>query len=339
MKLNYLGRVIKGASFKKLNEAIDKVHNDSKKSKLLIFLDIIMCIIKYGAGYNDYVIFEFYKMNRKQRKTYMTRIKNKTLISMLNNEKNTYIFNEKNVFDKVFKDFLGREAIDVKEMDMNKFEAFINNKEYIFAKPSVGECGKGIEKIHVSDFKSTQELYEYIKSPEKNFGVIEEMLIQHPDVAKIYPYSLNCLRVVTIVNNNTPYILYAVFKTGNNGHFVDNLESGGFACHFDLDKGIVVGPGHTSKLITYDAHPQSGIQFVGYKLPFVEEVKELVKKAALVVKDVRYIGWDVCITPNGPAIVEGNDYPAYDFPQLPDKDIPRIGLIPKIEAVGIKVKK
>ena len=165
------------------------------------------------------------------------------------------------------------------------------------------------------------------------------MLQQHPDAARIYPDALNCLRIVTLVNNGEAHILYAVFKMGNNGHFVDNLENGGLACHFDLDKGEIIGQGHTSALVNYDAHPATGIKFVGYKLPYIEEVKEMIKKAALVVPEFRYVGWDVCITPNGPAIVEGNDYPAYDFPQLPDDDKPRIGLIPKIESFGIKVKK
>ncbi len=83
----------------------------------------------------------------------------------------------------------------------------------------------------------------------------------------------------------------------------------------------------------------TGIKFEGFKLPYTEEIKALVKKAALVLPDFRYVGWDVCITPDGPLIVEGNDYPGYDFPQLPDPDKPRIGLIPKIQALGIKVKK
>ena len=339
MNIRYIGKIFRGASFEKLKNAIDTVNKNCGKNKFITFVDMVHCAIKYGAGYNDYVIFEFYKMKVSQRKTYMTRIKNKNLINRLNDPNFTYLFNEKNEFEKVFKNFLGRDFLDVKEMDYDKFEKFIEGKEYIFAKPSIGECGDGIEKIHVSDFSSAKDLYDYVIDPNKNFGVIEEMLVQHPDVAKIYPHSLNCLRVVTLVNEGVPHILYSVFKTGNNGNFVDNLESGGFACHFDLDKGEVVGPAHTSKLVNYDVHPVTGVKFLGFKLPYVEEVKELVKKAALVVPNIRYIGWDVCITKDGPAIIEGNDYPAYDFPQLPDEGSPRIGLIPKIEALGIKVKK
>lgn len=339
MNLGYIKRVLGGASFKKMKSAINTVHEKSGKNKLLTFFDMLGCSLKYGAGYNDYIIFEFYKIKAKQRKTYLTRIKNKKLVTTLNDSRYSYVFDEKNVFDKKFKDFMGREILDLAEIDYDEFKRFVHNKEDFFAKPYIGESGKGIEKIHIADFKSTDELYRYVKSPSKNFGVIEEVIVQHPDAARIYPDSLNCLRVVTLVNNGEAHILYAVFKMGNNGKFVDNLENGGLACHFDLDKGIITGQGHTSALVNYDAHPATGVKFVGYKLPFMDEVKEMVKKAAMVIPEFRYVGWDVCLTPNGPAIVEGNDYPAYDFPQLPDDDKPRIGLIPQIESFGIKVKK
>ena len=339
MNLGYLTRVLGGASFKKMHEAINVVHEKSGKNKIITFFDMLGCGLKYGAGYNDYVIFEFYKMKAKQRKTYLTRLKNKRLIMTLNDERYVHIFDEKNVFDKKFKDFMKREIIDLADIGYPEFEKFIEGKEYFFAKPYTGESGKGIEKIHVTDFKDTKELYKYVTNPEKNFGVIEEVIIQHPQAAKIYPYSINCLRIVTLVNNGEAHILYSVFKTGNNGKFVDNLENGGLACHFDLDRGVVTGQGHTSALVNYEAHPATGIKFEGYELPYAKEIKELVKKAALVIPEFRYVGWDVCITPDGPAIVEGNDYPAYDFPQLPDDDKPRIGLIPLIESFGVKVKK
>lgn len=339
MNFGYLKRVTSGASFAKMKEAINVVHEKSGKNKLLTFFDMLGCAAKYGAGYNDYIIFEFYKIKAKQRKTYLTRLKNKRLVDTLNNDDISDYFDVKNMFDKKFKEFLKREVLDLAEIGYPEFESFVKGKEYFFAKPNIGESGKGIEKIKVADFSSTEELYKYIRKPEKNFGVIEEVIVQHPEVSRIYPDSLNCLRVVTLVNNGEAHILYSVFKMGNNGKFVDNLENGGLACHFDLEKGEITGPGHTSALINYDAHPATGIKFVGYKLPYMDEVKKMVKKAALVLPDFRYVGWDVCITPDGPAIVEGNNYPAYDFPQLPDDDKPRIGLIPKIESFGIKVRK
>lgn len=326
-----------GASFKKWFKTINDINQKTGKNKIILAFDMVGCAIKYGAGYNDYNIFEFYNMKANERKTYLARLKNKKLISKVNNQKYFHIFNEKKFFVKYFAEFLKREALVLDEIDFERFDKFVQGKEVFFAKPSGGECGKGIEKIHIDQFKDSKEIWEYIKQPEKNFGVIEEAIVQHPDVARIYPESVNCLRVVTLVADGKPHVLYAVFKTGNNGKFVDNLESGGIACHVDLDKGVINGQGHTSALVNYDCHPATGIQFVGYKIPYIEEVKELVKKAAMVIPEFRYVGWDVCITPDGPAIIEGNDYPAYDFPQLPDPDKPRIGLLPKLQELGIRL--
>ena len=151
----------------------DTVYEKSGQSKVKTFFDMIGCGIKYGAGYYDYIIFEFYNMNAEERKTYLTRMKNKYLISKLNRRDLRYIFNEKNVFDKRFKEFLGREVIDLADIGYEEFEKFVEGKEYFFAKPNIGESGKGIEKIRVADFEDTKKLYEYVRNPEKNFGVIE----------------------------------------------------------------------------------------------------------------------------------------------------------------------
>ncbi|MCD8088398.1 MAG: carboxylate--amine ligase [Oscillospiraceae bacterium] len=337
MNVSYMARVLREAKLKRMLEKIDRIHEQTGKSKAGLFFDMVGYALRYGAGYNDYIIFEFYNLSRAERKTYLTRMKNKKLVTSLNDPVCARIFDQKNLFDEKFAEYTHREILDIAKIDFPRFQAFLQGKEFFFAKPYVGQSGKGIEKIEVGKFPSPEALWAYVTSPEKHFGVIEEVIVQHPQAEAIYPHSLNCLRVVTLVVGGQAHILYAVFKTGNNGHFVDNMESGGVACHFDLDKGEVTGRGQTSALVCYDAHPETGISFIGYKLPFMDEIKDMVKRAALLVPQMRYVGWDVCLTPDGPALVEGNDYPAYDFPQLPDPDKPRVGLIPKLKALGIQV--
>ena len=56
MNLGYLGRILGGASFKRMKHTIDEVHEKSGKNKVATFFDMIGCGIKYGAGYNDYNI-------------------------------------------------------------------------------------------------------------------------------------------------------------------------------------------------------------------------------------------------------------------------------------------
>ncbi len=337
MSVGYISRIISGASFKRLGECINEVHDKSGKSKILTFFDIVGCAFKYGAGYFDYTIFEFYNMNSKERKTYMTRVKNKKLLSMMNDKQFIDVFEHKNLFDARFKDYIKRDFLDLSLASKSDLENFIKDKKEIVCKPSVGECGKGIEILKVDDFKDIDELYNYVNSKEKNFGVLEEKIKQHHELDRLYPYSVNCFRMVTLVKDGVPYVLYAVLKTGNHGKFVDNLENGGYACHFNLETGEVSGPGHTSGRDIVEEHPMTHVKFIGFKVPYVKEAMELCKKAALEVKEIKYVGWDVCITENGPAIVEGNVFTAYDFGQLPDYTFPKVGLLKKIQDLGVKL--
>jgi len=45
---------------------------------------------------------------------------------------------------------------------------------------------------------------------------------------------------------------------------------------------------------------------------------------------MRYVGWDVGIAPDGPVIIEGNNYTAHDFWQLPAQTPEKRGMLPRI---------
>ena len=329
-KLGYVFRILKGAKLKKYMDVVDAVHEKTGRSKAYLFCDIINCAVRYGAGYNDYNIFAFYDMNHAQRKTYVTRMKNKKIISYLNDPAYSDIFDQKNLFDKRFREFIRRGFIDLAEADLDSFKAFIEGKESVFAKPNDSESGKGIEKLDVADFASPEEMFAYVKDPAKNFGVLEELIVQHEDMARLYPLAVNTIRIVTVVDDNKKdvHCAYATVKMGNEGKFVDNMENSGLACPIDQETGEICGVAHTSKLINYDVHPYSGVKLLGYKIPYAKEAIEMCKRAALVVPEMRYIGWDVCIMPDGPAIVEGNNYAGYDFSQLPEHRPDKIGDLP-----------
>ncbi len=327
-KTKYYLRIITGVRFKRLKNVIDDVAKKTNKNKFQIFLDMINCGVRYGAGFHDYNIFAFYNMNHKQRKTYVTRVINKKVISLCNNPKFSYIFDNKNIFNDRFKKYLNREFLDIAKIDFNDFKKFMKNKEIIFAKPNIGESGKGIEKLNKKNFKDLKEMFYYVNNPDKNFGVIEELITQHQSLNKLYPLAINSLRIVTIVVDEKPHVIYAVCKMGNEGKFVDNIENSGIFCPIELDTGKLNGVARSSKLINYTKHPYTEVELVGYQLPYIKEALELVKKAALEIQEIKYIGWDVAITENGPCIIEGNDYPGYDFWQLPEHTPDKIGLRP-----------
>ena len=170
-------------------------------------------------------------------------------------------------------------------------------------------------------------MYDYIK--EKKIGELESIITQHPDMAKVNPYAVNCMRLVTVVRNNKDVdVIYGVVKFGCSESYVDNMGFGAVSAPVDLETGIVKTAGQTAKGELYEVHPVSKIKFEGFQIPLFDEAKEMVKKAALEIPEVRQVGWDICISVDGPAIIEGNDWTDYMFWQLPAQTPNKIGLMP-----------
>ena len=140
MRIGYFFRVCSGATFSKLSGAINTVHTKSGKNKAGIFFDMVGCFFKYRAGYNDYVLFEYYNMTADQRKTYMTRFKNKRFMLMQNDLTSAEIFNDKRLFDTRFAKYLGRRVLVIDEkITLEQFSEFIKPWDVFIAKPAFGE--------------------------------------------------------------------------------------------------------------------------------------------------------------------------------------------------------
>ena len=326
----YFRRVIKNASVKKLTGAINTVHERSGKNRLAIFLDMGWCFLRYGAGYYDYQIFQFYNLTPAQRKTYVTRFISKKFNMFMNDPDYCDIFDNKDTFYEVFKEFTGRSYLNLSKATKEDVAKFVEGKERIFCKPRSKTCGEGCERLNIADFASIDDLYDYLKSHD--FYTIEDVIVNHPDVRRLYDNAVNSMRIITLLDDNKQvHILYIVQKIGLNGSIIDNN------CMFspvDIETGKIKYPAHsgdTTLGIVYTQHPNSGITIQGYQLPYVKEAVEMVRKAALKVPQVRYVGWDVAVTENGPIIIEGNTYCAHDFWQLPPHTPDKIGMLPTLK--------
>jgi len=55
-----------------------------------------------------------------------------------------------------------------------------------------------------------------------------------------------------------------------------------------------------------DRHPETGVTFSGFQLPFWAEVCALARRAARAFLPIRTIGWDFAMTAGGPCLIEGN---------------------------------
>ncbi|MDR2620298.1 MAG: hypothetical protein LBC29_04175 [Propionibacteriaceae bacterium] len=328
-KLKYFARVASGVRYSKFKAMLDCCHEKSGRSRVAMSFDILLSAALFGAGYYDYAIFGFYDIDYRHRATYITRAKNARLINMLNDETFARTFDMKSVQARRLLPYFKRGVLFVAEANEESLRDFMADKEVVFAKPEDGVSGRGIERLRISDFDSVADMLNYIKQPEKKFGLLEQAIVQHPDLSRLYPLAINTQRVVTLMDSaGEVHVVYATQKLGDKGKFVDNLENDGMCVPINPVDGKLVGLAHTSRLEVLERHPYSGIVFDGYQLPYVQQTFELVKAAAKAVPEMRFLGWDIAITPDGPVVVEANDWPGYDFWQLPEQTPNRIGLVP-----------
>lgn len=312
--IRYLTRIIKGMQFDRMKQMLQIVKDKCGHSKARTFCSMVWCGLRYGAGYYDYVMFGFYNMNGKQRNTYLTRVRNKKVCELMNDYSFAEEFDDKLRFNERFAKFLRRETLNGETCTETGFSQFLQGKDSFFAKPNHGSCGHGIEKIKVSEFSNSSEILRYIR--DKKLVIIEESLPQHPDMAKLHPESVNSIRIVTDLVDNVVHIAYIMVKMGRGEGCCDNTGQGGILCRVDENTGKICSVATDDYFNVYESHPDTGIVFRGYQLPMLKEAIALVKEAAFVIPQMRHVGWDVAITPDGPAIIEGNEYPGTDLCQL-----------------------
>ena len=325
--IKYILKRLKTMDKKAMFDKIDSIHKKTGKSKLFLLYDMQKCARKYGAGYMDYDLFEMYNLNAKQRDTYITRGRNNAIVAKYNDKAYFHIFENKDEFNTLFKDYIKRDWIKVKDEPKENVITFMKKHNEFMAKPIDGGCGHGIEKIKVNEYKSLDELYNKLTEGNNNFE-LEEVIKQHSEVNKIYPDAINTVRVVTILKDGIPHVICAYFRIGN-GKFVDNFNSGGMVAPVNEKTGEVIDRAIDKNKNLYETHPQTGAKIKGFKFPDWDKAINMCKEAAKVVPQMGYIGWDVCFTPDGPIFVEGNEFPGHDIYQLPEHTPNKIGMMPK----------
>lgn len=319
-----LKRILK-MDYKNFFLTIGKISKETGKLKIIIFFDLTFTCLKYKAGYMDYFLLKMYDMTEKEKSTYLVRGKNNELVEKLNTKSDIHLLNNKIETNKLLNKYLKR---DWSYLDDPSLAIFLKKHQKFIAKPSDGQCGKGIELIDTKNFKDDQAIIKYLKS--QKLDLLEELIIQHKKLNKINDSSVNTLRIVSIYNEKT-FFIGACFRVGNN-NFVDNFESGGMTAKVDVDNGVVLSPAVDKAGNIYYNHPQTKAKIAGFKFPFYEETLLMIAEMSKKVPTIRYIGWDISITDEGPVLVEANPLPGSQITQMPYPGGKKEGCLPKINA-------
>lgn len=136
--------------------------------------------------------------------------------------------------------------------------------------------------------------------------VIQEVIEQHPSLARINKNSINTIRIMTFAYDGEIKVLSSIIRMGVNGMRVDNATSGGLVCGID-NTGRLRNYAVDIKANKCFEHP-SGIKFGDIVIPHFDNCVDLVKKLAPRFYSVsKLISWDLSIGCDGePILIEVN---------------------------------
>ena len=310
-------------------KAVKIAHQKSGKNRIGLFYDMVRCGFAYGCGYTDYNCFAFYQLTPQQKATYITRKGQNEIVAHFNNKEYYPYFINKELFNETFHAFMQRSYLNLQKASPDDFATFLAGRANFIAKPIDGMCGQGVEKIKVTKTTDAASLYDQLKS--KNLCLVEETIQQHAAISAIYPHSVNTVRIMTIVDGDHADIIFACLRMGSGQSVVDNMVAGGMCALIDIPTGIISKPAANLKTEVFYEHPDTKHVFVGTLIPHFDLVKKTVQKAAMLVPQIRYVGWDVAITPDGVELIEGNEFPCHQLMQSPFHLENGIGMLPTVK--------
>ncbi len=299
------------------SKAQEKMGNLTIWGKLCLLVDVSWEKLRYGTAREDYFQYEFYKKNNRGRREFITHGKSAKIHAICNDPEKATIFSDKASFAQIFKDYIGRDILDMKNTTLEEFRDFTVKHDKMFVKPQDGSYGRGVSIVRCNA-ENAEDLYKDYNGKKI---LIEEVITQHPAMARFNSSSLNSVRIVTLIKaNGEPVVLPgSVVRIGREGKIADNFHHNGMGAQIDNSTGLICSVGIDKNGNKYIVHPDSKLTLLGFCIPLWDEIKRCVCAAAKLVPEVRYVGWDVAITnDNRVVLIEGNDRADPDLGQMSD---------------------
>lgn len=143
--------------------------------------------------------------------------------------------------------------------------------------------------------------------------LFQEMLRPHPLISEIAGNdSISGMRVVVILDEMGPEVVYAEWKIVTGDNVVDNQASwttGNLMADIDWDSGRVkrAVEGDWPRVRIFSKHPDTGRELAGFVVPHWREAIDLAVRASAIFPLIRMQHWDIAITDRGPYLLEVND--------------------------------
>ena len=324
--LRYHLHRLRGIRLEKLRTCVRKCAGRSGRSRISIFADMCLCYLLFGAVYTDYLLFGFDMLPLRAKKDYLTRTRLHKLLLWANPPAACEVVGSKYRFYQQYHEYMGRRMIrcDAAEAEL---DGFLAENPRFFLKPDGGTGGEGVHEVRREDYGSNAELKAYLRSCKD--CVLEQVITQHPLLARFNPDSVNTLRIVRLCTGAEPELVFCALQIGRRGRRVDNLCAGGMVCAVDTRRGCVCSDAFDNDGDRWPTHPDDAdTVFNGMTVPCLAEALALSSAAAQRLyreAGLRLVGFDIAVTPEGPILSEANPYPthySWQRPGFADGQIP-----------------
>jgi len=287
---------------------------NGKHSRIAVALDLLYCKVRFHVTEDEYLKYNFYNLQDRYRKNFLLVYHQKKF----GNISARFFTRSKYLFYKRIPDLYSRGMLLAPHCGEEAFLEFVRKYPKIIVKPDLGSLGKGIELFQYTDDDAAKDFFKKFSMDVPM--ICEEFVKQHKDMDAFHPYSVNTVRVVTILDDGKVEVVGAAMKTGGAADkFVDNMHSGGIGAQVDVETGLLTTFGRDYQFKRFSHHPITGVQFVGFQIPNWDKVINLATQAHKRLPQCLIFGWDIAITEDGAEIIEANNAPGPKLIQTMDQ--------------------
>ena len=297
------------SAFAVIEKNVTKAEYKNKRKMQKIYREILFCRLVYRINAREYFTYNFNMLSHNGRKTFITRGNKYPFYKKINNQNYLEYLNMKTETYRKFKEYYLRDVLPMyDESDYSAFLEFIKKHPRFIYKPSDDYGGQGIKIYDINDYSNLEDLFEIIIY--NGYCVLEELIKQAEEIARIHPESVNTTRVVAFRKNDGDIIIqWAFFRMGMGGNHTDNMSGGGLGVMVDPETGILSASGRDYLGNDHLFHPDTGVKLIGFQMPEWDNLLKLVKELFSVIPEIRLVGWDLAYTDNGWDLVEANSRP------------------------------
>ena len=313
-----------------------KTHRESGKSFVFLFVDFVRLKKKIGVSIDEYYNFEFEKLGKEFRESFLSGVEQRPCLDLLNPKK-YYAIARNKYFSHLFLEARGVKTSELycyynpegslqygnTAYDYNSVVKVLKEKQVqsCVIKSTETSYGNGVVVVDTIEYLnnvcvlhcfdgSVVELVSLLKYEPLIF---ESVVKQTKQIRNFNDSSVNTIRFMTTLYPSGEARIIATFiKIGRYGRCVDNAGKGG-----NVDAAVDVKTGKIYNTIQFNGyrniktithHPDTGNLIEGVIIENWERIKEDVERFQRSMPFLKAIGWDIAITDDGPIVIEMNDY-------------------------------